>query len=171
MIRLGLLMLVTLLGVFMTLDRFGQGDLRTERKPEPATRASAATDAGAPSLTAPAAGTLPATPPVDIVPAANQTPERTQRFPGPPLEPSPEYAGATPEAAQVVPADGPVLYVTADRVNMRAGAGTDNPVVASLTGGSAVQALGPTGGEWVQVQTAEGQQGFVSAQFLTSDAP
>ncbi|MCO6361231.1 SH3 domain-containing protein [Paracoccus sp. 08] len=148
MIRLGLLMLVTLLGVFMTLDRFGQGDLRTERRPEPATRASAATDAGAPSLTAPA-----------------------QRFPGPPLEPSPEYAGATPEAAQVVPADGPVLYVTADRVNMRAGAGTDNPVVASLTGGSAVQALGPTGGEWVQVQTAEGRQGFVSAQFLTSDAP
>ena len=47
---------------------------------------------------------------------------------------------------------------SADRVNMRAGAGTDNPVVTGLTGGSAVQALGPTGGEWVQVQTADGQQ-------------
>ncbi|WP_197054764.1 SH3 domain-containing protein [Paracoccus sp. PAMC 22219] len=170
MIRLGLLMLVTLAGVFLTLDRFGQGDLRADRRPEPAP-VSAATDAGAPSLTAPAAGTLPATPPVDIVLAASQTPERTQRFPGPPLEPSPEYAGATPEPVQAAPADGPVLYVTADRVNMRAGAGTDNPVVTSLTGGSAVQALGPTGGKWVQVQTADGQQGFVAAQFLTTDAP
>ncbi|WP_405403915.1 SH3 domain-containing protein [Paracoccus sp. Ld10] len=170
MIRLGLLMVVTLVGVFMTLDRFGQGDLRTGHRPVPAPT-SAATDAGAPSLTAPAAGTLPATPPVDIIPAASQTPERTQRFPGPPLEPSPEYAGATPEPAQAVPADAPVLYVTADRVNMRAGAGTNNPVVASLTGGSAVQALGATGGEWVQVQTEGGQQGFVAAQFLTADAP
>ncbi|TJZ81058.1 SH3 domain-containing protein [Paracoccus hibiscisoli] len=174
MIRLGLLMLVTVAGFVLVLTLYGDDDLRAARRPAAPAPSSAAQDAGSPVLTAPA-GSLAAQPPVDVVPAASQTPERTQRFPGPALEPSPEYPSGTPdptaEAAAPLGAEGPVLYVTATRVNMRSGAGTGNPVVTGLDGGTAVEAIGPTGGEWVEVRTPGGQQGFVAGQFLSPDAP
>lgn len=173
MIRLGLLILGTLAVFGVVLTQYGADDLRADRRPAAPARTSAAQDAGSPVLTAPA-GSLAAEPPVALVPVASQTPERTQRFPGPALEPSPEYPAGTPEAAAepatAAPA-GPTLYVTATRVNMRAGAGTGNPVVAGLDGGTAVEALGPTGGEWVEVRSPDGQRGFVSGQFLSPDAP
>ncbi|TGN61728.1 hypothetical protein E4L95_09450, partial [Paracoccus liaowanqingii] len=109
--------------------------------------------------------------PSGIVPAASQTPEQAPRFPGPPLEPSPEFAEGTP-APDLPPGEaGATLYVTADRVNMRAGPGTGNPVVTGLDGGTAVEALGPSDAEWVQIRTPSGQEGFVSGQFLSTQAP
>lgn len=181
MMRLGLLMAVTLAGLFAVLTVWGGDDLRATRMPQAPAPApvSAALDAGAQPLTAPAAGSLPSQPDVEIVPAASQTPERRQRFPGPALEPSPEYGGAPtpdPSAAGIATPPGdvpdlPRLFVTGDRVNMRAGAGTDAPVVASLTRGSAVGAMGPTGGDWVQIRTAQGQEGFIAAPFLSPEAP
>lgn len=172
MIRLGLLTLLTLAILFLVLDGMGGQDLRAERAgATPAAPASAAQDAGAPTLTAPPSGTLPATPAVAVLPAASQTPERVQRFPGPPLEPSPEYPSGTPDAPQEAPEAGPVLYVTGDRVNMRVGPGTDFAVVTGLSGGTAVTPVGSTASEWVQVRTADGQAGFVAGRFLSPEAP
>lgn len=165
MIRLALLILVTLAGLAIVMMRMGDGAPQTARETAPAP-VSAAQDAGAPSLEP-----APPQPAPAVIPAATQTPEQVTRFPGPPLEPSPEYADGAPEPAAPLGDGGPILYVTATRVNMRSGAGTDNPVVAGLDGGTAVEAIGPTAGEWVQIRTPQGQQGFVAGQFLSATAP
>ncbi|WP_415639396.1 SH3 domain-containing protein, partial [Paracoccus nototheniae] len=91
--------------------------------------------------------------------------------PGPPLEPSPEYAGTTPPPPATPGEGGPILYVTADRVNMRAGPGTGNAIVTGLDGGTAVEATGPLEAEWIAIRTPSGQQGFVAGQFLSTTAP
>lgn len=169
MMKLGLLMLTTLIGLFTVLTVFGDDDLRADRRPVPVRQVSAAQDAGAPALPAPAAP-LPEEAPAQIIPAASQTAPQVQRFPGPALTPSPEHAGQAPEAPPAA-AEGPVLYVTANRVNMRSGPGTGNPVIAGIDRGTAVQALGPVDGDWVQIRTPGGQTGFASGQFLSSEAP
>jgi len=169
MIRLGLLTLATLVGLLVVMALMGGDDLRADRTPRTAAP-SAAQDAGAPAIEPPAAP-LPAEPPTEIVPVARQTPERISRFPGPPLEPSPEYADGTPESAAPMGEGGPVLYVTADRVNMRSGPGTGNPVVTGLDGGTAVEATGPLDADWIAIRTPSGQQGYVSGQFLSPDTP
>lgn len=168
MIRLGLLILATLTVLILALWQLG-GDAVPERAATPSS-ASLPPQPAAPDPPAPAAPLAPEAP-SGIVPAASQTPEQAPRFPGPPLEPSPEFAGGTPEPDLPPGEAGAVLYVTATRVNMRAGPGTGNPVVAGLDGGTAVEALGSLGGEWVQIRTQAGQQGYVSGQFLSPDAP
>ncbi|MBM3603741.1 MAG: hypothetical protein FJX25_03060 [Alphaproteobacteria bacterium] len=176
MFRLGLLMLGTLLGLFVVLQVYGGDDLRAARRPAPAAPQGAAADAGTPALAdrAAPAGSLPAQAPAEIIPAASQTPEQVERFPGPPLQPSPEYAGRPAETEALPPAagdEGPVLYVTGSRVNMRTGPGTSNPVVTSLSSGTTVTAIGPVGGDWVQIRTGGGQTGFIAGQFLSPEAP
>lgn len=163
MMKLGLLMGVTLVGLFAVLQTYGGTDLRSDRRPAATQgQASAAQDAGAPVLTPPVPD-LPA----GVIPAATQTQTIVERFPGPALQPSPEFGGAPVADAD----DGPVLYVTASRLNMRSGAGSGNPVVGALDGGSAVRPIGPADGDWVQVRTASGQEGYVSGQFLSPEAP
>lgn len=165
MIRLGLLMLATVLGLFLALQTFGAGDLRSQHNPKPVKPVSAAQDAGSDPL----AGTAPVQP---IIRAEAQTPEKKIEYPGPELEPSPEYAGQTPdEPAIIMGEDGDIVYVTASRVNMRSGPGTQNSVVDSLGRGTAVEAVGAPQGDWVQIRTAQDQLGYVSGQFLSSDAP
>lgn len=172
MMKLGLLMLATLVGVFTVLMVFGNDNLRADRRPVPAAPVSAAQDAGAPALPDQPAAPLPQEAPAQIVPAAGQTPPRVQRFPGPALAPSPEHAGQAPQPDEAEEAaDGPVLYVTANRVNMRSGPGTGNPVIAGIDRGTAVQALGPVDGDWVQIRVPGGQTGFASGQFLSPEAP
>lgn len=108
----------------------------------------------------------------DVVEAASQTPERVQSFPGPELQPSPEYAGQTPPAATPVAADGAtILYVTGSRVNFRAGPSTNDTVVGAITGGSPVEALGPVDADWVHIRDAQGREGFMSSSFLSASAP
>lgn len=165
MIRLGLLMLATVLGLFLALQTFGAGDLRSRQNPKPVKQVSAAQDAGSDPL----AGTAPDRP---IVRAEMQTPEKKVEYPGPELEPSPEYAGQTPDQpAIVLDEDSVIMYITASRVNMRSGPGTQNSVVDSLGRGTAVEAVGPPEGDWVQIRTVQDQLGYVSGQFLSSDAP
>lgn len=163
MIRLGALMLATLAGLFLVLSIWGEGDLRAERRPAPEPQ-PAAQEEGAPSLPAPQPQAAPA-----VVQAATQTPQQVQRFPGPVLRPSPEHAGETPAAAPLP--DGPVLYVTGDRVNMRAGPSTGDRVVAALGRGAAVRPLGPTDAEWVNIRDAGGRTGYVAGRFLSATAP
>ncbi|MTE02118.1 SH3 domain-containing protein [Paracoccus sp. YIM 132242] len=163
MIRLGALMLATLAALFLVLSVWGQGNLRAERRPAPEPR-PAAQEEGAPSPVAPPPQVTPA-----VVQAATQTPQQVQRFPGPALQPSPEHAGEAP--APVSLPDGPVLYVTGDRVNMRAGPSTGDRVVTALTRGAAVQPLGPTDAEWVNIRDPNGRTGYVAGRFLSQAAP
>lgn len=166
MIRLGALILATLAGLFLVLSVWGEGDPRAER------RAALRQQAAAPAAE-PAADPAAAVPQPQIIPALveaqSQTPRQVQRFPGPALRPSPEHAQQRPAAASLP--DGPVLYVTADRVNMRAGPSTGDRVVTSLARGTAVQPLGPTGGEWVNIRDADGRLGYVAGRFLSPEAP
>ncbi len=172
MIRLGLLMLATLLGLFLVLRTVGDQDLRADRQPAPAAPVSAAQDAGAAPLTAGGTDQPTAEPAQPIVQAEAQTPERTVVYPGPELEPSPEYADRTADEAAVTLGDeGQIMYVTASRVNMRSGPGTQNSVIDSLARGTRVEALGPPDGDWVQIRTEQDVTGYTSGQFLSAEAP
>ena len=163
MIRLGALLLATLAGLFLILWVWGEGSLRADRRPA-ADPQPAAQDAGTEAPAAPEPQATPAA----VVQAESQTPAQVQRFPGPALRPSPEHAGEA--AAPLVP-DGPVLYVTGDRVNMRAGPSTGDRVVTALRRGTAVQPLGPQDAEWVNIRDAGGRAGYVAGRFLSPDAP
>ena len=163
MIRLGALLLATLAGLFLVLTIWGDGNPRAANRPVPEVQ-PAAQDAEAQALAAPDPQIAPAA----VIRAESQPPEQVQRFPGPALRPSPEHAGETPAAE--LP-DGPVLYVTGDRVNMRAGPSTGDRVVASLTRGTAVQPLGPQDAEWVNIRDADGRTGYVAGRFLSATAP
>ncbi|WEF25047.1 SH3 domain-containing protein [Paracoccus sp. S3-43] len=165
MIRLGALLLATLAGLFLILSVWGEGNPRADRRPAPVPR-PAAQDAGAERPAAPDPQPIPAA----VVRAESQTPERIQRFPGPALRPSPEHAGETPDPAPAA-AEGPVLYVTADRVNVRAGPSTGDRVVAALGRGAAVRALGPRDAEWINIRDADGRVGYVAGRFLSAAAP
>lgn len=68
-------------------------------------------------------------------------------------------------------AGGPVLYVTGERVNFRVGPSTSHQVVGALDYGSAVVALGPTDGGWVNIRGADGTTGYMSGQFLSRESP
>lgn len=163
MIRLGALLLATLAGLFLVLTIWGDGNPRAANRPVPEVQ-PAAQDAEAQALAVPEPQIAPAA----VIQAESQTPEQVQRFPGPALRPSPEHAGETP-----VPdlPEGLVLYVTGDRVNMRAGPSTGDRVVASLTRGTAVQPLGPQDAEWVNIRDADGRTGYVAGRFLSATAP
>lgn len=168
MIRLGALMLATIAGLFLILSIWGDGDLRASRRPAPQPQ-PAATDAGAgPPPVEPVASAPAVLEPV--VQAATQTPQQVQRYPGPALRPSPEHGARTPEPA-VVAGGGPVMYVTGNRVNVRAGPSTGDRVVTALRRGAAVAALGPADAEWVNIRDADGRVGYVSARFLSSSPP
>lgn len=168
MVRLGVLVLVTLAGFVLLLSLLGDGNPRAERRPVTAPQ-PAARDAGLPApVAAEAAPVVPAA----LVEARSQTPERVQRFPGPPLRPSPEYGSeSSPASPALADAGGPVAYVTGDRVNMRAGPSTGDRVVASLGRGSPVTPLGPLEGEWVNIRDGQGRIGYIAGRFLSSEAP
>lgn len=164
MIRLGALMLATLAGLFLVLSVWGDGNLRAERRPLPDPQSAAQEEGTAPPPAIPQPQAAPA-----VVRAEAQTPQQVQRFPGPVLQPSPEHAGETPAAAHLP--EGPVLYVTGDRVNMRAGPSTGDRVVTALGRGAAVQPLGPADAEWVNIRDGNGRTGYVAGRFLSANAP
>ena len=64
------------------------------------------------------------------------------------------------------PVPATVHYVDTDILNLRSGAGLNFNVVAYLDRFAEVQVMGPAEGLWVPVQSADGQIGYVSAQFL-----
>lgn len=67
---------------------------------------------------------------------------------------------------------GTLLYVAASRVNLRAGPGTDRPVVASLRGGTEAEPIGPAEDGWQRVRiVSTGEEGYMADRFLTSQRP
>lgn len=178
MLKLSGLMLATLAGLFAVLTIYGSEDLRDDRRPTArAVTADPAPDTGDPRLAeTPAAAPAPAPDEPAALPAPQQTPAQVQQFPGPALEPSPEFADRTPaEASPDTSPDtaadtGPRLWVTASRLNMRSGPDSGASIVTGLDGGTALEPLGPTDGGWVHVRAPDGQTGYVSAQFV-SDQP
>lgn len=165
MVRLGALVLGTLVGLFLILGLLGDEDRRAGRQPPPQVQAVSQDAEASRVLPDPSAEAASAA----VVQAETQTPERVQRFPGPALRPSPEHAEAG--AGQAPPPGGPVLYVSGSRVNVRAGPSTGDRVVTALDRGTAVQPLGPADGDWVNIRIANGRTGYVSGQFLSATAP
>ncbi|WP_185968459.1 SH3 domain-containing protein [Paracoccus sp. M683] len=172
MIRLTIL---TLIGLFAVLALFGRADPDHPFNP-PTEETSEATPAPETSSEAIEAATdLAQQVAVPAVSAdqVQQTPEQVQRFPGPALRPSPEYAGQA-EAAQteqLAASGAQILYVTGNRVNFRAGPSTNDRVIGALQSGSPVEVLGETTGGWVQLRDTQGRQGYMSGDFLSPDRP
>ena len=167
MIRLLLLIALTLAAGYGLLAVYGDP---LPRSAPPATRAETSESVAAPPETsaseASATRAEPAGDAQDLVQATSQTPQQVQRFPGPALRPSPQYADRVPPAAPRAESGGQLARITGSRVNMRAGPSTADAVLTSLGRGTAVQALGPLGGDWVHVRAPDGQRGYVSGQFL-----
>ncbi|MBF9030843.1 SH3 domain-containing protein [Rhodobacterales bacterium HKCCE3408] len=123
----------------------------------------------APDPTRPvAAGFEPApTDPGAVQPVAR--PEETQ--------PAPETAAIeTPEPVDTAEPPPSVaagrLYVTGDRVNLRAGPSTAFEVVTALDLGTPVDVLGAAEDNWFEIEDVlSGARGFMSGDFLSPEAP
>lgn len=88
--------------------------------------------------------------------------------PAPPPEPAPP----PPPEPDPEPVVLPVLYVTGNKVNMRAGPATSHGIVAGLVRGTAVDDLGVAAPGWTQIRVIEtGKRGFMAARFLSADRP
>lgn len=62
------------------------------------------------------------------------------------------------------------VTVTADRLNVRSGPGTDNAVVAKLVAGTQVQVNGANAdGSWYRVTVSDGVSGWIIATYTTRD--
>ncbi len=69
-------------------------------------------------------------------------------------------------------ADIPVFYVTARRVNVRAGPSTANPILGSVDIADAVQILSDPNEDWVKIRVeGDGVEGFMASRFLAETAP
>lgn len=65
----------------------------------------------------------------------------------------------------------PMWYVSGSRVNLRAGPGTGNAVVAQLGFGTEAEVLSDTSSDWIQIRTADGTGGWIYSTFLTDQPP
>ena len=61
------------------------------------------------------------------------------------------------------------LTITADRLNVRQGPGSEHPVVANLSKGARVERLDEADG-WLRVRTADGVTGWISARFAVPES-
>jgi hypothetical protein len=101
----------------------------------------------------------------DTQAAAGQTEgEQTQDSPGAPPAP---VAAPAPEP---VPAP-VVLYVTGNRVNLRAGPSTANDVVGAVTLGQAVELVADQGNGWVEIRVEGIEATVFMAQDFLSETP
>ncbi len=77
-----------------------------------------------------------------------------------------------PAAAPEPEPDLPVWYVTAKRVNVRAGPSTDDPVVDSIARNEAVLVVSGASADWVEIRIeGDGVAGYVAARYLSPEAP
>ena len=162
------LIFLTLLALATVLVVFGAGDGRRVEAPNVETVPAATKAEPAPAEAVSASAGI-----VDA-PAVEQTPPRENRFPGPALRPSPEYAGQTPAAApseDLAGAPTDTLYITGNSVNFRAGPTSADAVVGKLSRGQMVTAIGERSGDWVEIRDGDGRSGFISAQFLSASRP
>ena len=85
----------------------------------------------------------------------------------PPPPPPPE----APPAVQEKPAPPPeTVHVTGSKLNVRSQPTTSSSTVARVKKGEKLTVLGRDG-DWVQVKTADGTAGWVSAKYVANDAP
>jgi uncharacterized protein YgiM (DUF1202 family) len=62
-------------------------------------------------------------------------------------------------------------YVTGERVNLRGGPGTSNPVVGQITFGSSAEVLEDQGG-WYRIRPSDGSaSGWIFGKFLSQQQP
>ncbi|HMN62011.1 MAG TPA: SH3 domain-containing protein, partial [Anaerolinea sp.] len=107
--------------------------------------------------------------------------EQTPGYPAGIVDPWPYLQEAeqapAPPPGPLPPPSGVTVYTTL-ALNLRAGPGTDNPVVAGLPAGEAVGVLGDAAqvkakigqqDQWLQVQTASGAAGFVAAWLVQAE--
>lgn len=165
MIRLVFFTCILLVAVYTVLVAFGEDDGRVAN---PVTQSGDGPNFSITSLL-PESRTAEQEPAAVVVPKAEQTPERAQKFPGPELQPAPGRETSSP--APITGADGMLLYVTGERVNLRSGPSTDYQVVGALNYGTAVEALGPADAGWINIRSADGTSGYMSGQFLSNDRP
>lgn len=100
----------------------------------------------------------------DPVPAALVTPAAVTRMPGPALRPSPEHR----VREKASPAGREIWRVGANRLNVRAGPSTGNPVLATLSRGEEVLVVSDPSAGWVQIRIeGDGVEGWVSRKLLT----
>ena len=107
---------------------------------------------------------------IEVALAAGRT-HRDGRSNRPPLGELVEAAEAAPaEAADALDPD--VWYVTGTTVNVRAGPGTGNAVVAQVSLGDAAEVLAESGDGWMQIRP-EGSDtvGWISRRFMDQNAP
>ena len=64
-----------------------------------------------------------------------------------------------------------IRYVTGNRVNLRAGPGTGNSVVAQLAFGTEAEVLNDPESGWVEIRTATGDAGWIFRSFLDTENP
>ncbi len=142
--------------------------------PEPTPEPARTTRLPEPARPAPVAA-APVTPVPDL-------PETDATIPGPLesaiaavlAEPEPEPVAEPEPAAEPEPGEDGLrglLYVTGDRVNVRAGPATVYGVVTSLTRGTAVIDAGDAGEGWRMIRLQTGELAYMSADFLSAIAP
>ncbi len=63
-------------------------------------------------------------------------------------------------------------YVSGTMVNLRAGPGTENPVVATLSLGTGTKVLSDPNADWIEIQTTDGSvSGWIFRKYLSDRAP
>lgn len=102
-------------------------------------------------------GTAPASDPIETAATAPEAaPVET-------VAPATEVAtGAEAEA----PADTAIWLVTGDKVNLRAGPGTEHDIVGVAASGDPVTPLSGIGTDWVEIQRADGSLAWIFAKFV-----
>ena len=62
-------------------------------------------------------------------------------------------------------------FVTGSRVNIRSGPSTSDGVVKQALYGDEATALSDTSRDWIEIQFADGQTGWIFSKFLSDSAP
>ena len=79
--------------------------------------------------------------------------------------PAAEVASTTQAETEAL-SDTPIWLVTGDKVNLRAGPGTEHDIVGVAASGDAVTPLSGIGTDWVEIQRADGSLAWIFAKFV-----
>ncbi len=70
---------------------------------------------------------------------------------------------------QADPAESLALRVIADRVNLRGGPGTENPVVGSAAAGDRLVPVDDPVGDWIEIRRPAGETAWIHTSFLAAE--
>jgi uncharacterized protein YgiM (DUF1202 family) len=107
--------------------------------------------------------------PSEIVPTV--TPESTPTEEPEPTEAPTQAPTQPPTPTNPPAAQGTECTVTAQSLRLRSGPGTNFAIVAGLSSGTVVRASGRNAaGDWLSVETANGNKGWVATSFVRCSA-